>query len=147
MRNREHRISLRLTPEEVEEIKEFLTRNPKFKNISELFRHAVTEYISRVNSCGENVDSEDNLIINFSLSPALERVIDNFVDFGVFRSRWDAREKIVNYIELKIPSLVRDFLVEEFKANYMILSKFEEELVKLERELGLGGGKNERRQW
>ncbi len=140
--HRDYKVSIRLTEDEMEEIKEFISRNPRFRKISELFRYAVMDYITRVYSGVEEIGEEyrEGIHLKISLSPRMEKYIENFVDYGIFRSKQDAIRKIVLYIESKANRIVADFLKEEFETNYSILKKFERELRELEEEMKYYGG-------
>ena len=140
--HRDYKVSIRLTEDEMEEIREFISRNPRFRKISELFRYAVMDYITRVYSGIEEVGEEERegILIKISLSPRMEKHIANFIDYGIFRNKQDAIRRLILYIEANAPEIVAEFLKKEFKSNYSVLREFEREFRELEEELRYYGG-------
>jgi Arc/MetJ-type ribon-helix-helix transcriptional regulator len=104
------RIALRLTPQEDDEINDYLSTSLRFKTKSELIRAAVYSYIHQPAPKARNEDQEAQL------SKATANLLDQMVVKGLFRNRNDAIEFIVrkateeHFLPLWLNKLIRGYL-------------------------------------
>ncbi|MGC8546550.1 MAG: hypothetical protein ACP5MU_02700 [Thermoplasmata archaeon] len=100
------RIALRLTPQEDDEINDFLSTTLKYKTKSEFIRAAIYEFIKKPARKEEIQKTEPQ----YNLSRASLKLIDQLVLKGIARDRDDAIEKIIqaaNYEKVLTQWIVR----------------------------------------
>jgi Arc/MetJ-type ribon-helix-helix transcriptional regulator len=108
--NSTRRIALRLTPQEDDEINDFLSTSLRFKTKSEFIRAAVYAYIQRPQAQASVEDTE------IKLSKATLNTLDQMVSKGLFRDRYDAIEFIIrkvneeHFLPMWLSKLVRGYL-------------------------------------
>lgn len=90
--NSTRRIALRLTPQEDDEINDFLSTSLRFKTKSELIRAAVYSYIQKP-STQPAIDEGE-----LKFSKATLNMLDQMVLKGLFRDRYDALEFIIRKV-------------------------------------------------
>ncbi len=123
--NSTRRIALRLTPQEDDEINDYLSTSLRFKSKSELIRAAVYSYIQQPQTKTSFEDTE------IKLSKATLNTLDQMVAKGLFRDRYDALEFIVrkvneeHFLPMWLNKLVRGYLDDRNLLNIDNLS-FEE---------------------
>ncbi len=109
--NSTRRIALRLTPQEDDEINDFLSTSLRFKTKSELIRAAVYAYIHHPQS--RQVEAEES---DVKLSKATLNTLDQMVMKGLFKDRYDAIEFIIrkvneeHFLPMWLNKLVRGYL-------------------------------------
>lgn len=131
--NSTRRIALRLTPQEDDEINDFLSTSLRFKTKSELIRAAVYAYIQKPQSQASAEETE------IKLSKATLNTLDQMVLKGLFRDRYDAIEFIMrkvneeHFLPMWLSKLVRGYIDNRNLLNFEDLP-FDEE--KEERQRG-----------
>ncbi|MEM0141461.1 MAG: hypothetical protein QXN66_05455 [Thermoplasmatales archaeon] len=86
------RIALRLTPQEDDELNDYLSSSLRFKTKSELIRAAIYSYIHQP-AARPRTDEQEN-----ALSKATANLLDQMVVKGLFKDRNDALEFIIRKI-------------------------------------------------
>ena len=120
------RIALRLTPQEDDEINDFLSTSLRFKTKSELIRAAVYSYIQHPQTQQAPVETSE-----MKLSKATLNTLDQMVMKGLFKDRYDAIEFIIrkvneeHFLPMWLNKLVRGYLDDRNLLNFEDL-QFEE---------------------
>ncbi|GEM_PF-3106500 len=91
----DNRITLRMSDVELDEIDDFLARHPEYNNRSQLIRHAVMDYIKRVErgeyrQKGVRVEMEDRLLT----------ILEEYVEFRYFKSLDDLLSFVLRTIAM-----------------------------------------------
>ncbi|MCL5408133.1 MAG: hypothetical protein M1518_02055 [Candidatus Thermoplasmatota archaeon] len=116
--NSTRRIALRLTPQEDDEINDFLSTSLRFKTKSELIRAAVYAYIQHPQTQRSVEDTE------VRLSKATQNTLDQMVMKGLFTDRYDAIEFIIrkvneeHFLPMWLNKLVRGYLDDRNLLNF-----------------------------
>lgn len=116
--NSTRRIALRLTPQDDDEINDFLSTSLRFKTKSEFIRAAVYAYIQRPHVQPSVEDTE------VKLSKVTLNTLDQMVMKGLFRDRYDAIEFIVrkvneeHFLPMWLGKLVRGYVDDRNLLNF-----------------------------
>ena len=116
--NSTRRIALRLTPQEDDEINDFLSTSLRFKTKSELIRAAVYAYIQHPQTQPSVEGTE------VKLSKATQNTLDQMVMKGLFTDRYDAIEFIIrkvneeHFLPMWLNKLVRGYLDDRNLLNF-----------------------------
>jgi Arc/MetJ-type ribon-helix-helix transcriptional regulator len=117
--NSTRRIALRLTPQEDDEINDFLSTSLRFKSKSELIRAAVYAYTRRPQEQQTSVEDSE-----VKLSRATLNTLDQMVTKGLFKDRYDAIEFIIrkvneeHFLPMWLNKLVRGYLDDRNLLNF-----------------------------
>ncbi|MCL4333100.1 MAG: hypothetical protein M1290_03565 [Candidatus Thermoplasmatota archaeon] len=112
------RIALRLTPQEDDEINDFLSTSLRYKTKSELIRAAVYAFIQRPQVQTSVEESE------VKLSKATLNTLDQMVMKGLFKDRFDAIEFIIrkvneeHFLPMWLNKLVRGYIDDRNLLNF-----------------------------
>ncbi|MGC8645653.1 MAG: hypothetical protein ACP5UO_05250 [Thermoplasmata archaeon] len=104
------RIALRLTPQEDDEINDYLSTSLRFKTKSELIRAAIYSYIHQPTPKARTEEQET------PLSKATMNILDQMAVKGLFKDRNDALEFIIrkaneeHFLPLWLNKLIRGYL-------------------------------------
>ncbi|MEM0128211.1 MAG: hypothetical protein QXO03_03900 [Thermoplasmatales archaeon] len=104
------RIALRLTPQEDDELNDFLSSSLRFKTKSELIRAAIYSYIHQSPS-RPRIEEQEN-----TLSKATTNLLDQMVVKGLFKDRNDAIEFIIrkvneeHFLSLWLNKIIRGYV-------------------------------------
>ncbi len=88
--NKDTKLTLRISEEDLSEIDEFLNTNPRFGSRSEFIRHSVLDYISRTRI--GILDSSDTGI---KLSKNMDKMISMVVQKGFFKTKDEVIEELL----------------------------------------------------
>ena len=118
MKEKNEKLTLRISDEELKEIDNFLSTNVNFTNRSEFIRFATMEYITNQRI---GIITKSNSI---RTEPIIEKVLSKTVNSGYFKSLESAYEEIINEAWRKnlISSLI-DMRIEEMEKIERTLGK------------------------
>ena len=88
--NKDTKLTIRISDEDLKEIDEFLESNPRFGSRSEFIRHSVLDYISRT-----RIGLIDQSETGIRLSKIMESVISRTVQKGFFKTREEVIEALL----------------------------------------------------
>ncbi|WP_188680885.1 ribbon-helix-helix domain-containing protein [Thermogymnomonas acidicola] len=83
LESKDTKLVIRISQADIEEIDEFIERNPRFSNRSEFIRHATMDYIARSRA---GIIEPQNNGINVKIDRAFQRAIQKLVSEGLFSS-------------------------------------------------------------
>ena len=90
LENKDTKLTIRISDEDIREIDDFLSTNPRFGSRSEFIRHSVLDYISRT-----RIGLVDQDGTELKLSKNLDTIITNAVQRGFFKSREEVVEALL----------------------------------------------------
>ena len=119
MNNKDTKLTLRISEDDLQEIDEFLDLNPRFGSRSEFIRHAAIEYIAQ-----SRVGFIESPHGDLKLDKIMEETLAIATEKGFFNSREDAIIEILNQARKKglITEIIRE-KGEEYKSIREELSK------------------------
>jgi len=88
--NKDTKLTIRISEDDLKEIDEFLDSNPRFGSRSEFIRHSVLDYISRT-----RIGIVDQSETGIRLSKIMESVISRTVQKGFFKTREEVIEALL----------------------------------------------------
>ena len=90
LENKDTKLTLRISEEDLSEIDEFLNTNPRFGSRSEFIRHSVLDYISRT-----RIGIVDQGETGIKLSKNMDRIISSVVLKGFFKTKDEVIEEML----------------------------------------------------
>ncbi len=111
MSQRDNKITLRISDEDLKEIDSFLDKNPRFGSRSEFLRHAAVEFMSQL-----RIGIVDTSGVNLKIDKVLLKTLQSAKEKGFFYSIEDAIVDIAN--QAMINGLVTKIIkekVEQYK--------------------------------
>lgn len=111
LNQRDTKITLRISEDDLNEIDSFLDRNPRFGSRSEFIRHAAVEYMSQL-----RIGILDTSNINLKIDKVLLKTLQSAKDKGFFYSIEDAIVDIANQAMINglVTRIIKD-KVEQYK--------------------------------
>ena len=118
MKEKNEKLTLRISDEELKEIDSFLSTNVNFTNRSEFIRFATMEYIANQRI---GIITKNNSI---HTEPIVEKTLSKAINFGYFKNLDSAYEEIINEAWRKslISSLI-NMRIEEMEKIEKTMSK------------------------
>ena len=90
LENKDTKLTLRISEEDLAEIDEFLNTNPRFGSRSEFIRHSVLDYISKT-----RIGVVDQGETGIKLSKNMDRIIGSVVQKGFFKTKDEVIEELL----------------------------------------------------
>lgn len=90
LENKDTKLTLRISEDDLSEIDEFLNTNPRFGSRSEFIRHSVLDYISRT-----RIGIVDSSETGIKLSKNLDKMISMVVQKGFFKTKDEVIEELL----------------------------------------------------
>ncbi len=120
--NKDTKLTLRISEEDLAEIDEFLNTNPRFGSRSEFIRHSVLDYISKT-----RIGFVDQGETGIRLSKNMDRIISSVVQKGFFKTKDEVIEELLeNAVKSgELHKIIEDKM-ESFASIMNDLEKFEE---------------------
>ncbi len=88
--NKDTKLTLRISEEDLSEIDEFLNTNSRFGSRSEFIRHSVLDYISKT-----RIGFVDQSETGIRLSKNMDRIISSVVQKGFFKTKDEVIEELL----------------------------------------------------
>ena len=88
--NKDTKLAIRISEEDLKEIDEFLSTNPRFGSRSEFIRHSVLDYISRT-----RIGIVDPGETGIRLSKNMDAIISTLVQRGFFKTKDEVIEVLL----------------------------------------------------
>lgn len=122
LENKDTKLTLRISEEDLSEIDEFLNTNPRFGNRSEFIRHSVLDYISRT-----RIGVIDSGEMGIKLSKNMDKMISMVVQKGFFKTKDEVIEELLENSVKKgeLQKIIEDKM-NSFTSIMNDLDKFEE---------------------
>ncbi len=120
--NKDTKLTLRISEEDLAEIDEFLNTNPRFGSRSEFIRHSVLDYISKT-----RIGFADQGETGIRLSKNMDRIISSVVQKGFFKTKDEVIEELLeNAVKTgDLHKIIKDKM-DSFASIMNDLEKFEE---------------------
>ena len=120
--NKDTKLTLRISEEDLSEIDEFLNTNPRFGSRSEFIRHSALDYISKT-----RVGFADQGETGIKLSKNMDRIISSVVQKGFFKTKDEVIEELLeNAVKTgELHKIIKDKM-DSFASIMSDLEKFEE---------------------
>lgn len=90
LENKDTKLTLRISEEDLSEIDEFLNTNPRFGSRSEFIRHSVLDYIAKT-----RIGFVDQSETGIKLSKNMDRMISSVVQKGFFKTKDEVIEELL----------------------------------------------------
>lgn len=90
LENKDTKLTIRISEEDLSEIDEFLDTNPRFGSRSEFIRHSVLDYISKT-----RIGIVDPGETGIKLSKNMDRIISSVVQKGFFKTKDEVIEELL----------------------------------------------------
>lgn len=120
--NKDTKLTLRISEEDLEEIDEFLNTNPRFGSRSEFIRHSVLDYISKT-----RIGFADQGETGIRLSKNMDRIISSVVQKGFFKTKDEVIEELLeNAVKSGELHKIIQEKMDSFASIMNDLDKFEE---------------------
>ncbi len=122
LENKDTKLTLRISEEDLSEIDEFLDTNPRFGSRSEFIRHSVLDYISRT-----RIGIIDSGEMGIKLSKNMDKMISMVVQKGFFKTKDEVIEELLeNSVKTgELHKIIEDKM-NSFTSIMNDLDKFEE---------------------
>lgn len=122
LENKDTKLTLRISEEDLSEIDEFLNTNPRFGSRSEFIRHSVLDYISRT-----RIGVIDSSETGIKLSKNMDRIISSVVQKGFFKTKDEVIEELLeNSVKSGDLHKILEDKMESYTSIMNDLEKFEE---------------------
>ncbi len=122
LENKDTKLTLRISEEDLAEIDEFLNTNPRFGSRSEFIRHSVLDYISKT-----RIGFVDQGETGIRLSKNMDRIISSVVQKGFFKTKDEVIEELLeNAVKSGELHKILEGKMESFASIMNDLEKFEE---------------------
>ena len=120
--NKDTKLTLRISEEDLTEIDEFLNTNPRFGSRSEFIRHSVLDYISKT-----RIGFADQGETGIRLSKNMDRIISSVVQKGFFKTKDEVIEELLeNAVKTgELHKIIKEKM-DSFASIMNDLEKFEE---------------------
>jgi Arc/MetJ-type ribon-helix-helix transcriptional regulator len=120
--NKDTKLTLRISEEDLSEIDEFLNTNPRFGSRSEFIRHSVLDYISKT-----RIGFVDQSETGIRLSKNMDRIISSVVQKGFFKTKDEVIEELLeNAVKSGELHKIIQEKMDSFASIMNDLEKFEE---------------------
>ncbi len=122
LENKDTKLTLRISEDDLSEIDEFLDTNPRFGSRSEFIRHSVLDYISRT-----RIGVIDSGEMGIKLSKNMDKMISMVVQKGFFKTKDEVIEELLeNSVKTgELHKIIEDKM-NSFTSIMNDLDKFEE---------------------
>lgn len=120
--NKDTKLTLRISEEDLSDIDEFLNTNSRFGSRSEFIRHSVLDYISK-----SRIGFVDQGETGIKLSKNMDRIISSVVQKGFFKTKDEVIEELLeNAVKSgELHKIIQD-KISSFSSIMNDLEKFEE---------------------